>query len=239
MIRLLIIIFFSFNILNKAEAKIGEGELKFSEGTMIHFIKYLYGSNDKYSDGKNKKNNPYMMVVSKDGNWSYYFFCPYTITQCADSATRDGTALGRAISSCEKGSGGSPCYLFATIRKINWNNGTGSRQRIIPKKLLKDPYALAQKIQELGFYDGDITQLPAINYETGLVDESRKITGEEIDISSLNDSNKKDSEINKKKLSDNNDTDDVVTQLKELNDLYKSGVLTKDEFDKAKKKLLK
>ena len=43
----------------------------------------------------------------------------------------------------------------------------------------------------------------------------------------------------KKKLSDNNDTGDIVTQLKELNDLYKSGVLTKDEFDKAKKKLLK
>ncbi len=31
---------------------------------------------------------------------------------------------------------------------------------------------------------------------------------------------------------------DIVDQLKSLNDLYKSGVLTKEEFDKAKKKLL-
>ena len=31
---------------------------------------------------------------------------------------------------------------------------------------------------------------------------------------------------------------DIVSQLKKLNDLYKSGVLTKDEFNKAKKKLL-
>ena len=31
---------------------------------------------------------------------------------------------------------------------------------------------------------------------------------------------------------------DIVDQLKSLNDLYKSGVLTKEEFDKAKKKIL-
>ena len=32
--------------------------------------------------------------------------------------------------------------------------------------------------------------------------------------------------------------EDVVQQLKDLNELYKSGVLTKEEFEKAKKKLL-
>ena len=32
--------------------------------------------------------------------------------------------------------------------------------------------------------------------------------------------------------------DDTVQQLKSLNDLYKSGALTKSEFTKAKKKLL-
>ena len=30
----------------------------------------------------------------------------------------------------------------------------------------------------------------------------------------------------------------IVENLKKLNDLYKSGVLTKEEFEKAKKKLL-
>ena len=34
-------------------------------------------------------------------------------------------------------------------------------------------------------------------------------------------------------------TDNLITdQLKKLNDLYKSGVLTKEEFEKAKKKIL-
>ena len=38
--------------------------------------------------------------------------------------------------------------------------------------------------------------------------------------------------------SDYEDQSDVVDNLKKLNDLYKSGVLTKEEFEKAKKKLL-
>ncbi len=44
----------------------------------------------------------------------------------------------------------------------------------------------------------------------------------------------------KKKASENTKTSDidVIQTLKELNELYKSGVLTKEEFEKAKKKLL-
>ena len=38
-----------------------------------------------------------------------------------------------------------------------------------------------------------------------------------------------------KKLKSN---DDIVKKLKDLNDLYKSGVLSKEEFKKAKKKIL-
>jgi len=32
------------------------------------------------------------------------------------------------------------------------------------------------------------------------------------------------------------DSEDIIDQLKKLNDLYKDGVLTKEEFEKAKKK---
>ena len=46
--------------------------------------------------------------------------------------------------------------------------------------------------------------------------------------------------IEKKKATKNTKTSDidVIQTLKELNELYKSGVLTKEEFEKAKKKLL-
>ena len=36
----------------------------------------------------------------------------------------------------------------------------------------------------------------------------------------------------------NSNNDDFINQLKQLNDLYKSGVLTKEEFEKAKKRIL-
>ena len=37
---------------------------------------------------------------------------------------------------------------------------------------------------------------------------------------------------------ENKKNNDIVSQLKELNDLYKSGALTKEEFEKAKKKII-
>ena len=36
----------------------------------------------------------------------------------------------------------------------------------------------------------------------------------------------------------NNEASNIVDQLNSLNELYKSGVLTKEEFEKAKKKIL-
>ena len=40
------------------------------------------------------------------------------------------------------------------------------------------------------------------------------------------------------KNKNNSDNDNIVNQLEQLNSLYKSGVLTKEEFEKAKKKIL-
>ena len=39
-------------------------------------------------------------------------------------------------------------------------------------------------------------------------------------------------------VSNKNLSNDILDQLNKLNDLYKSGILTKDEFKKAKKKIL-
>ena len=46
-------------------------------------------------------------------------------------------------------------------------------------------------------------------------------------------------QINKVKINNSNDINsNIVEQLEQLNSLYKSGVLTKEEFEKAKKKIL-
>ena len=158
----------SFN----AYAKKGSGELKLSKNTMTDFLMYLYGaSNPKYQSGANKKNNPMIMTISKNGKYSHYYYCPY-IQGCAD-----GNYAFKSIKKCEKRSNGSPCFVFAKKRKIIWDNGIKSKKRNIKKKLLKEPYEIAKIVQELGFYDKDISELPGIDYDTAKIKESSTITG--------------------------------------------------------------
>ena len=70
----------------------------------------------------------------------------------------------------------SPCFVFAEKRRIVWKNG--GPKLTIKKKDLKSPYVVAKKIQEAGFYDGDISELAGIDISTGQIDEDKKITGE-------------------------------------------------------------
>ena len=154
-------------------AKTGKGELKLSQTTMENLMLYMYGANNpKYSDGANKKNKPMLMVISADGKSSYYYYCPYP--NCSD-----GNYVYKAIKKCEKKSNGSPCYLFASKRRIKWKNSINTKAINIPRKLLKEPYEIARIIQDLGFYDKDISQLPGIDYDTAKLDNSIKITGKE------------------------------------------------------------
>jgi len=172
--KLLGIVVLGLLLSGNAYAKKGSGELKLSKTIMTEFLVYLYGaSNPKYSDGANKKNHPMLMTISKDGKSSHYYYCPYAYCE-------DGNYVYQSIKKCEKRSNGSPCFLFAKKRKIVWNNGIDikSKKRSIKKKLLKEPYEIAKIIQDLGFYDNDISKLPGINYDTAKIEEDTNITGE-------------------------------------------------------------
>ena len=156
-----------------AYAKKGSGELKLSKSIMTEFLMYLYGaSNPKYSDGANKKNHPMIMTISKDGKSSHYYYCPYP------DGCRDANYAFKSIKKCEQRSNGSPCFVFAKKRRIIWDNGNDNKsKRKIKKKLLKEPYEIAKVVQELGFYDNDISKLPGINYDTAKIEEGSTITG--------------------------------------------------------------
>ena len=106
--KLLGILVLGLLLSTNAYAKKGSGELKLSKQTMTNFMMYLYGTyNPKYSAGANKKNAPLLMVVSKDGYASEYYYCAH-VKGCAS-----GNYVYKAIVSCEKYSNGSPCFLFA------------------------------------------------------------------------------------------------------------------------------
>ena len=170
--KLLVIVVLGLLLSGNAFAKVGKGELKLSKQIMTEFLMYLYGaSNPKYSDGANKKNNPMLMTISKDGKSSHYYYCPY-VRGC-----ETGNYVYKSIKACEKRSNGSPCFLFATERYIKWKNSINTKSTNIKKKLLKEPYEIAKIVQDLGFYDKDISELPGIDYDTAKIKDGSKITG--------------------------------------------------------------
>lgn len=217
--RLIIIIFLYLLLSNQSFAKTGKGQVKLSKNTMEFLIMYMYGAgSEKYSGDAKRKNDPDIMAVSKDGRSVYYYYCPaqYRAHGCDQTGI-----VGSVIKGCEAYSNGSPCFIFAKKRRIVWKNG--GPKVSIKNKDLKSPYVVAKKIQEGGFYDGDISKLKGIDVATGQTSEERSITGENIN---------KDKDNLK-----NSNNQNLVKELETLSKLYESGSLNKEEFEEAKKKL--
>ena len=115
---------------------------------------------------------------------------------------------GIAISNCKKKSG-KECYLFANGYKIVWDNGSNKKKRRLKKKDIKAGKTIAL-LTELGFYD---------NNASSSINTPKKVEKKETKKNSVNDK-------------------DIVQKLKDLKELLDSGVLSSEEFEKAKKKLL-
>jgi hypothetical protein len=117
----------------------------------------------------------------------------------------------KTIKDCERETG-TTCGVFAARRTIYWDNGINKKNKKARFNSKMTNSEIRAKLTEFGFLGGSISKTTTT---------TPKIT-------------KKKKEVKKLK----NDKD-IVKKLKDLNDLYKSGVLTKEEFAKAKKKLLK
>ena len=214
LLYLFLILFISSNY---SFAKWGKGTLKMDDSTLEHFLAYIYGGGDEnFSESKNKRSTPMVFTVAEDGGMFHYYYCPYAGGCTVDSAIQYKSEL-----KCMEYSNGSTCYTFAIGKRIVWKNG--NKKIKIKKKDMKSPYVIAKKIQEAGFYDGDISNLRGINMKTGRIDGSIKITGED----------------NKKIVEkDSNSSSDIVKELSDLKLLLDSEAITKEEFEKAKKKIL-
>ena len=122
-----------------AGVKKGKGDVILEENTLKHFIKYIKGKKNKYPIG---------FILSSDGSWSTYWFCPER-DACA------GMNYNPTIKECED-STGVDCGLFARRYTILWKNGInpgkGKESRI--KKKWSDEEIIA-KLTELGFLDNN------------------------------------------------------------------------------------
>jgi hypothetical protein len=214
-LKFLTFIILSLLLFNPSYAKYGSGPLKLDKSTMESVIMYMYGAgNKKYSGNAKRKNDPLIMVISQNSKGYFYQYCP---TEWSGNCMKPKSY--QITKKCEQYSNGSPCFVFAVKRRIVWKNG--GPKLTIKKKDLKSPYVVAKKIQEAGFYDGDISELAGIDISTGQIDEDKKIIGKKENKN--NNNNKKSSNI--------------VEELETLTKLYENGSLSNDEFDKAKNKL--
>jgi len=214
-----IIVFILLTLTNYSNAKTGEGELKLDKLVMENVIMYLYGAgNQNLSGASNTRHDPGIIAISKNGMFSSALYCPAQYRATGGCDETGGKWI--VIKNCEKYSNGSPCFIFAKKRKIIWKNG--NKKIKISSKDLKSPYLVAKKIQESGFYDGDINELAGIDISTGQRNDKISITG---------------SKSNNTRTNESSNENDLINQLETLSKLFNEGSLSEEEFNKAKKQL--
>ena len=262
----------------------GQGSIKFNEGTLNHFTKYLSTGIQNKDLGASRAGKGITFAVSVSGRMSGYIYCPHG-KYCTPN-----DSIG-AIKQCRKWVKKylkikEKCYVFAHGRKIVWNN----EMFRIPSKASRED--VLKILNDLNFYDLSSTTITPkstkssatyINTNTGKlfkVEKKVAMTTANTDgykkplspakstpmlifkkaknkclkskngsennceiYSSMNPegvikkyeiSKKESKKITKKK----SQSTDIVSKLKDLKDLLDSGVLTNEEFEKAKKKLL-
>ena len=181
-----------------AGVKKGKGEVTMTANSVDWFIQYIRGK---------KSQVPLAFILSSDGSWSTYWFCPMMKTCQAGNYMP-------TIRICEEKTG-VDCGLFARKKTILWKNGInpgkGKASRISSKW---SDAEIRAKLTELGFLGGSSSTSTTTTPKITKKKETKKI-------------------IKKKSQST-----DIVSQLKDLKDLLDSGVLTNEEFENAKKKLL-
>jgi len=197
----------------------GQGELKLTKDTFdlieFYFSAGQYGNirNNPTSDWqkeliKKKTWKGMFLILSRNGKGRWWYYNDF-----GDNADMGPNYLGKARQKCEK-LGHGECFLFAKGNKIVWQNGINPQKGTKVKKKEARNGMVSIKLKELGFY-GDTT----------LTTTTSKIT-------------KKKEAPKKIKKSTDADKGNIVSQIKDLKELLDDGVITKDEFDKAKKKLL-
>ena len=135
----LIIISLLLSTISFAGVKKGKGDVKLSERALNHFIKYIRAK---------KGNKPLTYILSSNGNWSFYWYCPYA----------GGCSYGNyepTIKDCEEATG-VDCGLFARRYTIVWKNGInpGKGKASTIKSKWSDAEIRA-KLTEFGFLGGN------------------------------------------------------------------------------------
>tara|TARA_Y100000591_G_scaffold300596_1_gene294184 strand:+ start:580 stop:1230 length:651 start_codon:yes stop_codon:yes gene_type:complete len=188
----------------------GHGELKLGDIDIKIFLEYMSPPAGQ---------SPMVFLVLQEKGkaiWSTYWYCPFGACQTLSKSQASKKCVAAAEKYYER-TILADCLIFAKRRTIVWKNGINKGKGKESKVSSKwDEKKLRAKLTELGFLGSNV---------------SSSSTTEQ------NDSTKK------KKKTKKNDTgkisDEDIKKLKDLKKLLDDGILTQEEFNAQKKKLLK
>ena len=210
LIYLLIALVFTSNSYAVKTYKKGKGPLNLSENT-AHVLEYYFsgGTKGKWAEPEKADWNPYVIAISEDGHYFGIIRQPKKFaSHNVDAKNYSALAVGDCKEMAKKDGYAQECFLFAVKTKIVWDNGSDKKRRRLKKSEIKAGKTFSI-LKELDFYKGESQNLN---------------TNKSNNTSSNNSSNLSNSEL--------------VEQIKSLKKLYDDGVLSKEEFEKAKKKIL-
>ena len=208
-------LFLNFNLALAKDKYIGKGQVQFADWAIDDFTNgYL-----NLSAGLSPSNY-WIAVENGETIWSMYWICPnssclHTRIVSSDNkltCENNGKKYYKNKRNINKE---IECFKFAKRYKIVWDNG--NKPENWKQSLVKKGWSESEvknKFKDLGFY--------GVSTSSNTTTSTPKIT------------KKKESKKIKKKTQ----STDIVSQLNDLKDLLDSGVLTNEEFEKAKKKLL-
>jgi hypothetical protein len=134
------VIILSFLLSVKSYANLGgykgEGELKLSENVLRTFVHYLIGKTHNKNQGHAQTGRGLFFAVNLQGTEMSYTYCPFG----ADCSWNPGAV----VKHCKK-RGGSKCFIFASGRKIVWNDIN------YKFKWKSTELEIRNKLEELGF----------------------------------------------------------------------------------------
>ena len=148
-----------------AFSKSGKGNVTLSKKAMETFLDYLYGgaknlnaSTGGSTNNKGQKTKPLLFTLSETGDSYQYNYCSF-------STCREPNKY-KAILGCQRYSNGTPCFTFATKKKIVWKNDQNPKGLKLRKELKHGRNHVAQLVKDAGYYNGDITLLRGFQTET-------------------------------------------------------------------------
>ena len=185
--------------------------MKLIEPIFKGFVRYIIGDdrNKDYAKGMDK-GKPIIFAVTQSGKYSWSYYCPKDYMRKYGGCGIASQHISDVQRDCRKNAKKSGSNERCYIFAKGYKIVWNSVNHKLPRDAT--PAVIEETLKELGFYGQQA---------------SKKIE-KKIE--------KKESKIKKK--SKKKMSDDVVKQIKELKKLYDDGVLTQEEFTKAKNKLL-